>query len=359
MKIAYFLIGKYEKENGVYKKIKSQIECWQQLGHTVKIFHLSISDISIFQKDNNAVVCFANNILFHSNIIYNEIKLFNPNIVYCRYVMLNYHFYRLMKNFKVISEINSDDIQEYKNDMNNKFNIKYIFKYYYNLLSHKLFFKNIVGAVFVSFELREKEKVKESIVLENTLDLKNFKLKRPHRSKIPQLLFIGSPGQEWHGIDKLIYLAHKTIGKLEFHVIGIDKNVFNNLPINVNFYGYLKSNDYMEIFRKCDIGIGTLALHRNKMNEASPLKTREYLVNGLPIIIGYNDTSIIKSKINLPFILNIGNYENNVIENIDEIVDFSYKMKDVSLDRNMITNFDIKNIERQRIKFFEKICLGE
>lgn len=43
--------------------------------------------------------------------------------------------------------------------------------------------------------------------------------------------------------------------------------------------------------RNCQVCIGTLALHRKNMTEASPLKTREYLAHGFPVIIGYKDTA--------------------------------------------------------------------
>src|SRR5207249_11205578 len=65
--------------------------------------------------------------------------------------------------------------------------------------------------------------------------------------------------------------------------------------------------------------LGSLALHRNGMNEASPLKVGTYLACGLPVIIGYRDTRFPDGA---PFLLNIGNHENNVGSSIPRIESF-------------------------------------
>ena len=102
-----------------------------------------------------------------------------------------------------------------------------------------------------------------------------------------------------------------------------------------------------ELYKKMDIAIGTLALHRKKMEEASPLKVREYVAYGLPVIIGYIDIDLNNEE----FILNIGNYEENVVESIDAIVKFieSWKNKVIDLD---ISRIDMNKKEKQRLKFF-------
>ena len=39
------------------------------------------------------------------------------------------------------------------------------------------------------------------------------------------------------------------------------------------------------------IGLGSMAFYRNKMFEACPLKVREYVASGLPVILPYADTA--------------------------------------------------------------------
>lgn len=101
-----------------------------------------------------------------------------------------------------------------------------------------------------------------------------------------------------------------------------------------------------------NIGIGTLALHRKGMKEASPLKVREYLAYGLPVILGYKDTDVDGKD----FVLNIGNYELNVNENKQQITDFVNEWSDRRVDQEQVIQLiDWEMKEQRRLKFFESI----
>jgi len=169
---------------------------------------------------------------------------------------------------------------------------------------------------------------------------------------------VGSPGQKWHGVDKVIYLASKFL-KNTFHIIGPEKDEIIRLGLkisnNVIFHGYLNQRELENIVSRCDIGVSSLAVHRKNMNEASSLKSRQYLAQGLPIIIGYQDTDLSEE---LDFVLNIGNYEDNVKDNIKEIETFSEEIKKmnpehiISQSRTYL-NYEIK--ESKRLMFFKNI----
>lgn len=163
------------------------------------------------------------------------------------------------------------------------------------------------------------------------------------------MLFLGSPNQPWHGVDKIYYLASK-LPDVDFHLVGlIDKVALNN----VHTYGYLSLEQYAKIVEVCDVGIGTLALHRQKMNEASPLKVREYLHFGLPVIIGYEDTDFIGKEED--FILKIPNNEENIKDNIDLVSDFIRKSKHITVDRRRISHIYFSEKEKKRLKFLSSL----
>jgi len=53
---------------------------------------------------------------------------------------------------------------------------------------------------------------------------------------------------------------------------------------NVQFYGYTENCEKSErTMLMPDIGIGSLAIYKNKMNEAVALKVRNHVISGLPV----------------------------------------------------------------------------
>ncbi|OQX62455.1 MAG: hypothetical protein B5M51_06135 [Anaerolinea sp. 4484_236] len=126
------------------------------------------------------------------------------------------------------------------------------------------------------------------------------------------------------------------------------------LPGNVILHGYLKSEDYLKIFAIADVAVSSLAPHRKGMDEASSLKSREYLAYGLPTILAYKDTDL--DSLDVDFLLKIPNREDNILTHGKLIRDFAYRMRGKRVDREVIAPYiDSKEKERQRLVFFEKI----
>ncbi|WP_198264123.1 hypothetical protein [sulfur-oxidizing endosymbiont of Gigantopelta aegis] len=84
-----------------------------------------------------------------------------------------------------------------------------------------------------------------------------------------------------------------------------------------------------------NIAIGTLSLHKKNMKEASALKVREYVAYGLPVILGYIDSDLDGCD----FILNVGNYERNIHDNLKKIKEFIrfWKDKEIKYDMKHMT----------------------
>ena len=120
-------------------------------------------------------------------------------------------------------------------------------------------------------------------------------------------------------------------------------------------------NQVKKIVSKCDIGICSLSLHFNKMNEASPLKSRQYLAQGLPIIYAYNDTDFSGDE---EFTLQIPNTLSNIEDKIDEIKKFIVKCHGNSELRLKAREFALNHLdvsikEKKRIEFFKKVLAQE
>ncbi len=356
MKIAYLLTHDIRQEDGVTKKITQQVKTWRAMGHEVEVFAI----INV----NEPLSDYCNgHRLFHNSMwlaeprnLVKSILDYKPEIIYLRFEPFKPFINLLVRQFPTVLEINSDDISEYR--LRAKKSIKGKLLHYYNLLTRRILLKKVAGLVGVTEELltlpENRKYRKPSLVVPNGIDLKQFgTLKVPKENSIPQLVFLCSNDQPWQGTDKLIRLARNSIGKLAFHIIGVSLD--KTAPPNMTYYGYLHKEEYESIMKLSDIGIGTLALHRKNMNEACPLKVREYLAYGLPVITGYNDTAFMGQE-DLPnWLLEIPNTENNIDDYLTQIIDFSYKMKNFVLPKKNISFIDYNELEEKRLAFMASI----
>jgi hypothetical protein len=364
MKIAYLLDDDISQRTGIVKKIESKIRLWERFGHEAKVFSLRSGSlesiinngviISQFGQKNTLVQKFYQQYK-NSKILDEYLSEFRPDVIYARQMKYYPRMVKVLKKHaKYIVEINSNDIEELK--LNSK--VVYI----YNRLTRNHLLKNASGLMSVSNELISDNIFskfnKLSIVIGNGYDFENVKVKKSVFNESLEFVFIGTPGQAWHGVDKVLYLATK-LKKYTFHIVGPSLDEIHQLgqqiSDNVVIHGYFDQHRLEGFVAKCDIGISTLALHRKNMEEASPLKSRQYLAQGLPIIIGYKDTDL---PSDLGFVLNIGNYEDNVQDNIEKIEEFIDSLAAIDL-RQVIEKskvyLDYKEKENKRLKFFEKV----
>lgn len=79
-----------------------------------------------------------------------------------------------------------------------------------------------------------------------------------------------------------------------------------------------------------NLGIGTLALYKKNMNEASVLKVREYVSRGIPFIKAYYDTDIDNIPELSPFYLNFPN--NDSLIDVNKIIEFLTSVSKSELD---------------------------
>ena len=99
-------------------------------------------------------------------------------------------------------------------------------------------------------------------------------------------------------------------------------------------------------------------MHRVGLTEASPLKSREYLAYGLPMILAYKDTDL--DQLNVDYLLRIPNSEDNIIRHGKLIRDFAYRMRGKRVKREEIAPYiDTRIKEKKRLNFFKEIIEKE
>ena len=355
MKILYLSDTDLDKDSGVSKKILMQANKWVELGHEVELF--SWDSLSWYSLEGNRLThpkMFIQrrkwkvlpHLILSSLGILKELKNKKYDIIYMRYRLFSPFFNRIKKYGKLIVEINTNDKEEFKRSF---------FLNLYNKTMRDLFLKNVDGFICVSNELKEIFKIynKPILVITNGIDVKRYKFFEQTSNLKPNLVFIGSPNQPWHGVEKIKFLANK-LKNFYFHIIGINGENTENLT----YYSYLDDRKAKELIAKMDIGISTLSLYINNMKEASPLKSRQYLAQGLPIIYAYNDTDINKEY---AFCCKIPNIPDNVkysIKKIEKFVLNVFKKENIRIQARVFAEkyLDVSVKETKRLKFFKELC---
>lgn len=357
MKIAYIVSWDITRNDGVTRKIKEQIDSWKSFGEEVVVFCCTTRlgksnlDAKQFLVKNSLISKFLG-----PNNFVKEIELYNPDIIYLRFELFKPYLKYLISKIPTIVEINTDDIAELKASINN---IRNYIKYIYNKITRNYLLNNVIGLIYVTNEIAKtkgfkkiNKKIKYQIIPNGISYKNNIIIKNNVEDEKANLVFIGTEGQSWHGIDRIYEMAVKLGNLYEFHIIGVKNGPSNK---NIHYYGFLKQSEYVDILKKCHIAIGTMALYRKGLKEACPLKVREYAVSGFPIILGYNDTAVMGK--NIDWIYYVKNSSEKLskeeLKGIKSFID-NNKYKIVS-HKESIEYFDIERMEKMRVEFFHNV----
>ncbi|MEN8147887.1 MAG: glycosyltransferase family 4 protein [Campylobacterota bacterium] len=352
MKMLYLADQDLDNESGVSQKICMQSKQWLAEGHQVTI--LSLQSLSFFSVDKQRLSpplikikrvkwrIFIH-LLYSSWKLKDILKDVDFDIVYMRYRLYAPFLKAALKKHPQIIEINTDDINEYRHSSP--------LLYWYNRVFRSLFLRSVDGFVCVSNELHDQFTTynKPAVVIANGIKLDDLSFEPSTSTSRPSLVFIGSPNQRWHGLEKIIYMAQK-LSEFDFHIVGLDGIDTQNLF----YYGYLPTDDANAFVQKHDIGISTLSLYEKKMYEASPLKTRQYLAQGLPVIYAYKDTDFESEN---TFSLQLPNSQNNILASIEKIRAFVNTVYADKTTRKQAREFaksrlDVTVKEKKRLSFF-------
>jgi hypothetical protein len=358
MRIAYVsLHWARSRKSGVGKKIRAQLAAWNAMGHQARLFmhaerYHPLTDLIeadwFFYTQYGKVGTEFNRMLAMTRMV-KAIRGFQPDIIYLRYGIYVYPAHRLMDIAPVVEEINTNDLTQH-DELGSVYSL-------YNRLTRGIFLRLVRGLVAVSRELAVSPAFasyrKSTRVIANGVDLKEFPILPAPANEHPSLVFIGHPGYVWHGVDKIVTLA-RMFPDLYLDIIGYDQLPdFGPLPANLTLHGYLEMDAYQRVLCNADVAISSLALHRVGLHEASPLKSRECLAFGLPLILAYKDTDL--DVDDLDFLLRVPNTEDNIQTHGQLIRDFAYRMRGQRVERHLIMQIDQGTKEAERLDFFKEI----
>lgn len=361
MRIAYITvhIAPEIMRGGVGKKIQTQMGIWREWGHEVTLFSLTPAEIPfpeerqfIFEAQTSLLKREINRASGLMRML-GSIREYQPDVIYLRFGLYSYPLHRLFGIAPTILEINSDDRVEYA--------ARGKFFYWLNRLTRGLTFAPAAGIVAPTRELISIFPLKANqprAVISNGVDMKIVEVLPPPQNDKPALTLVGTPGMNWHGVDKLLRFAQAS-PDVCVNIVGYSAgDVDMPIPPNVTMHGFLSYAQIREVFLKTDVACGTLALHRKNMQEACPLKVREAVLYGLPLLLAYHDTDL--SEVNLPTILQIPNTEDNLVTHAEPIRRFARAMMGKRVDLDAVAPYlDQRKKEEARLAFFEQALAGK
>jgi len=324
LRIAYVCYWFLFEKDGVAHKVNAQVAQWRRAGVDAEVFCLArVYPERGTQETDWRTFFFESPLgrLSATRKLVRAVEGWAPDVVYLRYDLFLPPLPALLRRLCTAIEINADDKEEAKLRVE-----RAGLASAYNELNRRALLSRARGLVCVTHELARSPSFasfgKPTEVIANGVDLDALRSLRPAPTlDRPRAAFLGSARQAWHGIDKLAWLATR-LPEVDFDIVGYDETFLEEAiggrrPANLIPHGVLSRREYEPILERCELAFGTLALHRKNMHEACPLKVREYLGYGLPIVIGYEDTDLVDLQ---PwFVLRLPNEEGNVQGAVSEI----------------------------------------
>jgi glycosyltransferase involved in cell wall biosynthesis len=351
VRIAYFAHVNGGSRSGVFHKIAGQVEQWRAQGETVRVFVLTRDDVAQWQSSlGNAVICqYAGGLSRMKAVmrLVQAVRKFSPQVLYLRRDMFYPQMLWLPAKAALAVEVNDDDLQEYA--------LGSWIRAFYNARTRGILLRKARAIVFVTSELSDRRSFRRysgaHVVITNGIRLDAYPTLQAPDGDRPRLVFIGTAGQPWHGVDKVVRLATLQ-HEWRFDIIGMT-DVGPASPRNIAWHGPLERADALPILAGADVGIGTLALHRISMDESSSLKLREYLALGLPVIYANRDLDADGLG---PYALRIANTESNVVDELPRIEGFVQQSRGVRVPRSSVAHIDVTCKERQRLALFDDLA---
>lgn len=197
------------------------------------------------------------------------------------------------------------------------------------------------------------------IKIGNGIDSKSILLRKSAPQWPSDLIILIGVGTiaKWHGYDRIIR-AIKDLKddidyniEIRFNIIGEGPEVINlqkivksfGLSNQIKFFGMLYEDELYSHYENAHFGIGSLGWSRVGVKEASPIKVREYLAAGLPVITATEDPDF---DDNLPLFHRVSDGEE-----IESIIIFFKNIKSII----MPTPLDCRLYAENKLDFKVKV----
>jgi glycosyltransferase involved in cell wall biosynthesis len=271
-----------------------------------------------------------------------QVALWRPDVIYLRHTTVSPSLLVLAAAIPTVIGGDLDDLDEFK--------VRSPLRYWYARVARQRLLRLARRIIVVTHEIARHPALvrlgRPVSFLPNTIDLSDYPELPAPQNPAPRLVFIGSPGLAWAGVDKIARLA-AAFPEWRFDLIGPDPGeLAGAAPANVVLHGPMDREQYLPLMAQADVAIGPLALHRKGLSEASALKVAEYLAYGIPVIIANAESGFPNGA---PFLLQLPNTENNVDTAMDAVLEFVDRWRGRRVPREAISAIDSRVVEALRL----------
>jgi hypothetical protein len=371
LQLIYLTLNIESKAVGVVNKINAKCEKLNNEKCICNWVNIDENDKSIFV--NNEFLSHYDN---KNELLKKFNELFKDYVIIFRHVEFSNDIYHLLKNKIAISEHNTIELYEWINIYKHykfkdwaylirTFDIKNVAKklYFYSI-SAKNKYKVFSGFIGVTEEIRAYQEKKYYGKLIPSSVISNGVKKRTSKDidtpiideKRGEITFVFFAGDDyiWNNFKRLVdsLLKYNQFKIVYFGTIKPENKITHS---NITYFKNYDLIDIQTLNHKNTIGIGTLGLFKKKLNEACPLKVRDYWSLGFPVILGYRDTDVINNKFLEPFVLEFPN-DSSLLDykKIEEFIDQlkKYKRSDIT---NHLDKISIESKTKEYINFIKSI----
>ena len=285
----------FENPSGVAKKMLDQSVAFKEAGFGVDIIYRNHDSIFMYNlaSEKNEYLCKGKSVLSVLNRAKRYASLYKN--VYIRYPKSTPLLVSLVKKFKHNGAKIVIEIPTYPYHKEGTDSIKGRIIAQLDKIYRKKLYKHVDRVCTYSAD-NEIFNIK-TIRTINGIDFSRFV---PDTTIVPKEdinLIAVSSMYRVHGYDRLIegmsnYYKDGGLRNIYLHIVGkgdVDKEYKElvsrrNLGNNIFFYGARYGQELMDIYKGQNMGVNSLAIHRQELTMESTLKTKEYTAMGLPII---------------------------------------------------------------------------
>jgi glycosyltransferase involved in cell wall biosynthesis len=351
MRIAYLGRWSTDAGDGVRAKVETQAAEWRRRGHDVDVFRLPLVGYGRSAEPGGrrlAAGAVAGSIVATARTR-RAIARFAPDVAYVRYGLYLPWLRPLQRRVPTVVELNANDRAEAGT-------LGHRGRRALNELSRRSLLSEACALVCVAHEIARSVTAfgKPTRVIANGVDLDAVTPAPPRASGRPLAVFLAGVPMPWHGIDRLLALA-AALPDWDFALIGLERSALTApAPANVDVRPPMRREDYADVLARADVGIGSLAMHRAGLDEASPLKVREYLAHGLPVVLGFEDTDFAGAE---PwFLLQLPNAGDAVPADAERLRSFGEAVRGRRVAREEIARIDWRAKEDERLAFMAEVA---
>jgi len=362
MKLAHL---SYRVSEGVFKKLTSQAQAARNMGLDFHFFlitennNLSSQDLKVtkFQWPRNIILKKIWINFYRYGILFRDSHLQHFDRIILRYPGAEpFFFNRFFNKYprKIILEHHSiltDELKVLKKGILNHLRIFFEQRYFLEILSRSSGLISVTDEICRRLLNRLSNEIPSTFIT-NGADIQGT----PHTGFHSLtdgpliLIFVSTTFYTWKGLDRLLagLVSYKGSRPIHLLVIGdiyLEKEMkllcrFPTNSVSISCPGKQYGEELEKSFRSAHLAVSSLALHRKKLNEACPLKTREYIARGIPFVFGYNDIDLDPVP---EFALKIKEDDSPI--DIEEVLSFAEKMSRIPSITHRMREFGLQRLD--------------